>query len=65
MNYKEKVKIIRCKNCIHYIPANKVNEVFKYRNLCNSLNCDGYCENIDKWVDDDFFCADGCETGGE
>lgn len=58
---KNLVEVTRCKDCMYYLPNDKLREFFKYRKPHNPLNQEGFCTNIDKWVNGDFFCASGCE----
>ena len=62
---KDLVEVTRCKDCMYYLLNDKLHEFFKYRKLHNPLNQEGFCTNIDKWVNGDFFCASGCEKSDE
>lgn len=46
---------VRCKECEHFTPKEKLNPI-KY---INPLEADGFCENLDKYIDADDFCSYG------
>lgn len=54
--------MITCKNCIFFIPESELINIPAYSHLQKPeklTDKTGYCKNIDKWVGDDWFCADG------
>ena len=56
---KEQEKIVRCKDC----KISKLEKVFK--NVPTSTETVRWCELINRYVDDDWFCADGGRLGNK
>ena len=48
------VKVVRCKDCKHYIPKAILTDEYD-----NPLGYDGICDNCDKYTDKDDFCSYG------
>lgn len=58
---KDLVEVVRCKDCKHFTPKEKLNPI-KY---INPLEADGLCENSDKYIDSDDYCSYGVRKGAE
>ena len=48
------VPVVRCKDCVYYIPAEDLPCEYD-----NPIDADGLCDNIDKYADRDGFCSQG------
>ena len=49
------VEVVRCKDCVDYIP----NADLDHEQLPNDLEADGYCDNWLKYTDAHCFCSSG------
>ena len=49
------VEVVRCKNCVDYIP----NADLDHEQMPNDLEADGYCDNWLKYTDAHCFCSSG------
>ena len=48
-------EVVRCKDCVDYIP----NADLDHEQLPNNLEADGYCDNWLKYTNETNFCSDG------
>ena len=48
------VKVVRCKDCKHYIPKENLTDEYD-----NSIGADGLCDNTDTYTDETDFCSYG------
>ena len=55
------VEVVRCKNCVHFIP----DEFLDHTEYPNDLEADGLCDNIDKYTDGDRYCSSGAKMDGK
>ena len=55
------VEVVRCKNCVHFIP----DEFLDHTEYPNDLEADGLCDNIDKYTDGDRYCSSGVKMDGK
>ena len=54
-NKADYAEVVRCKNCVDYIPDADLD----HEQLPNDLEADGYCDNWLKYTDAHCFCSSG------
>lgn len=54
-NKADYAEVVRCKNCIDYIPDADLD----HEQLPNDLEADGYCDNWLKYTNETNFCSSG------
>jgi hypothetical protein len=55
------VEVVRCKDCVDYIPDAELD----HEQLPNDLEADGYCDNWLKYTDETNFCSSGRRTDND
>lgn len=48
------VEVVRCKDCVYYIPNEKLADGYD-----NAIGADGLCDNTDLYTWEDDYCSDG------
>ena len=58
-NKADYAEVVRCKDCIHYVPDSELD----HNEFPNHIEADGYCDNCLRYTDKTDFCSSGRKEG--